>query len=1370
MLAGINSLNPVTFEYSQDEDLLFNQNAFTTQQGLNIAVVNALSGAKDELIQNYSNIFLSGLVPVKNVLKLTDLDIEYTSFSTYLALSAYPNFNSSSRYLTLCATNTDKSNFIILPALSAPNDNYFCFQDIDGLNCRIYNISFDNQSTCLTVDLPALSCHLIDETPTIVANKSNIFRFNLDDNGFLKLFFIPTNGRLHAIRFVDDKLSAVDVSLYPATTGDIIATLYRNWQTPDFQNDFVYYSKTKLKDFYLDTSKTKKDIAQNYLLYYNYEDTRNFTEEKPNTAQVSFFKTKNILSNNYNVNDKLPLRNEIIQRNYTSILSRQNSELYDGNLQLNYTYFTKEYTFNPDKATKFVLPDTLYPANALNIEDSNLIRSGAYGGQSPVFSDKVTKSLNANINTVNYNEANGTYLYTWLYTNSDQTTAYWVDRFYYPQRTSLNEAFAGTPNQIFSFTSSLSNYLAQYNNQPQLQYYDIRSSLMFEPSATYYYSRVGNDYMYKVLDSIPSLSSFNIVNLQTKVQYIDSVLPQHLNYGFFVVNPDSNTSLTLAFSIETLNPEAVRSNLIIGNNFDEGVSVYKGGAKNIFTPGYFINTLTGVDFYNTSNIKTFTFDIRDYVDSGTRILDIINTGFDHVIKLFYVNSSYVPGFVDLSITGNVFNKYEFASLANVFAVGNNVKLFSKYYVDTNQIWYLAKNDAGVSTIYKFDYISNEYIGSTAIPAGTVCNSFVVKNDGTITTLSGYRGQILDNQYGVSKANDTLYMKDLSTNFEYPSLSGNGSSIFDLVVYDDKMYVQVNSKTIVFNKYKTVEHVYYSTLDSVSGVKIDFINENFKTLFASYSINLTGGLILEKYNLNEPFPVSVHYYDQQIKQQFLGEFNKPVQGFFNNVEGIGIIDPYFLSGGTLNFYTSSTPILDALTALDIDAVLAGTTDFTSYDCGLTGYLSFIGDTPITSDTTLNLFQGSALISQTFGDDISKVLTVTTRATSGTAYSIQSVKSTPGTVAVDLKLKLENGTFYNGSFRNMVIGSQYVGLDRQGFSNAFYAFNDNPFLSNNKFIHTAEAYALSSNFALPPGSKTYLKETSFNGYATNPLNDFFASSVEPCVSLVANPSSTATVGYTSGISPSIISFTSDTQPPFGSVLSGAPFQAPINFIPINSVNKFSQSDYVARVDLFSSQNSKIKQTKIIPFEANGSTHIAITIDTLEGDIVVYVDGDIAGVAQLSAGTFFTSYYLNNNFGIGMPYIDNNPALYLNTINYDGYAKGYTFSNFTAYNKALTQDEVKFDFLKNAIVDPVTFDITQGVRNNTDTITTYNKMVIPGRKSNNFKVYIKNLILSDEDKFRLNGILLNKIAKLVPLNSANIEFEYTNETSEFIPLSTS
>jgi len=1359
MLSGFDTLYPVKFVYEPDSDLIINQNTFVTQQGLSLNLVNALSSLQDETIGNYSNIFLTNKLPVNDIITLPPKQSIPLTFPTYLALSAYPTINPYTYYISVSTGlfPVTSTNLTFVKSLSSEQQTNFIFYDLDGLHCNISTILNGNTMN-LAVDVPNLSCFFSTNSAL------GIFEYSLDDNGFLKLFY-RTNTTFYVIRQVGPTLKPIDITTTTSLSTDIFGTTFTGTSSINFKNDFIYYDKSFLKDFIVNETNIVQDVPQNTVLYYNYQSQFNFLTGA--TAVVNLFKTKNVLSNKYYINDELPfVDNDAVQRNYTSILSKQNSETFNGDFQLGYNYYTSEYLLIPDKATLFTLPETLFPYSVVNIDNSNLVNIGAYGGLTPVYSDKVVKKLNVNENTVNYNEANGTYLYTWLYTDSSQLTSYWLDRYYYPQITSLNAAYTGTNNQVFNYTSALSTFLSANNISHNYSYYDIRSSLTFEPSASYYYSRIGNNYINKVVNTFDeSVSAFQVYDSNNVLQSTtNNIILDGTKYGAFLINNSPNNSFTLSFDFNTQNLSNVNSNLIVGNNFDEGISLYAGGLKNIFTPGYFVSSLTGVDFFDINNNNTFTLNVSSYVKAPVQVIDVINTGFDHLIKIFYLNfSNGNPGFLEFSVYDKIFNIYEFPQLSNLYGTkfGFN-NLYSKQYVSNNEVQYLLKytiDDPGVllpfGRVYRFDYINCTYLGYINIPLSYLpgYNSFVTFN-GSISTLSGYGGNILDGDgLGVSKWNNVVYYKNLSAGTEYPSLC-TISGIFDVAILQDKFYVQTNGYISEYDQFKTLYNTYYTSANVVSGLKIDFINDGFQTKLLSFGADANGHIIVDKFDLTTSNFESTYNTGKFADPIYYGEFLHPKQGTYNLLRSSGMVNGNFVSGGVENSYTYSTPIIDSLTSMFIDAEIGVYSANATTISILSGEFN-IGGGKIPSDFVVNLVNDSSgtILSTMTGDGSLTTMTVTiTNIVPNNPYTFQVLRTEPYDSPVYMSLEILNGSFINGSFRNANIPQALLPLGETVYPGTLQAYNINSLTEKYGFYNYVRSGSLSANF-IPYGFWLACWDTAnINGIPNiNLLSNgynIYSYPTSPLISL-------STYSIQNFLDPYLLEFLTTTPP--SSELSGVAFQTPTNFSAINNVNQFDQGNFIARADLFSGNDYTNKQTVIMPFDiTNNTSQITMLFDAFNGNLNIYLNAELIKTASLSSNAFYTSYYLNNNFGIGMPFINNKAASTIGEY-YEQYPNNYSMENFIVYNSALDPDQIKFNYLKNQTINPINFDITSGTRNNTDTVTSYNKMIIPGRKNNNTIIYIKNAYLNDAGKANLTAQLLPKIRNVLPINISNVQIEY-------------
>jgi len=367
-----------------------------------------------------------------------------------------------------------------------------------------------------------------------------------------------------------------------------------------------------------------------------------------------------------------------------------------------------------------------------------------------------------------------------------------------------------------------------------------------------------------------------------------------------------------------------------------------------------------------------------------------------------------------------------------------------------------------------------------------------------------------------------------------------------------------------------------------------------------------------------------------------------------------------------------------------------------------------------------------------------------------------------------LSILNGSFINGSFRNVAVPVTQMPINTSQFAAGLIAYNTNSLTEKYGFISNAQVQMLSTNgdggyVEYSPaeyiGNFAYINNnpiasneavTNFYNVYTSPTSQLISLSA---VSEVGGPIARS-IPY-GGAQPFIMEFTGGTPPT--NALSGVAFQAPSNFSVINDVNQFDQGNFIIRADLFSGNNYIEKQTAILPFNVvNNNSQIVIVFDAVSGLLNIYNNAELIQTIALSANTFYTSYYLNNNFGVGMPFINNKAASTIGE-NYADYPSNYSFNNFVVYNSALDPDEVKFNYLQNQTINSINFDITSGTRNNTDTVTSFNKMSIPGRKNNNTIIYIKNAYLDAAGQANLTAQLLPKIRNVIPLNVNNVEIQY-------------
>jgi hypothetical protein len=105
---SVSSIAFPTAEYN-DRHIIIEQTKSTLEQGLNINLIDALSGAKDSKINNYSTFYLTGKNKLSNFISLSSIGSEqYTSLVTKIGFER-PN-NEPRQYLYIFKSNVDQTS------------------------------------------------------------------------------------------------------------------------------------------------------------------------------------------------------------------------------------------------------------------------------------------------------------------------------------------------------------------------------------------------------------------------------------------------------------------------------------------------------------------------------------------------------------------------------------------------------------------------------------------------------------------------------------------------------------------------------------------------------------------------------------------------------------------------------------------------------------------------------------------------------------------------------------------------------------------------------------------------------------------------------------------------------------------------------------------------------------------------------------------------------------------------------------------------------------------------------------------------------------------------------------------------------------
>lgn len=862
-----------------DENIALKGNIFITAQGLELNNYFFNEQINDFKVKNYS----SNLLTQKN---------EINEVFEFKSNEKYNNIDINTKLVFSALSPASASNFLSFLGNKSINDSNIAFGSLDENNTN-FILDFLNEFECnIKVDdgdfikfLSQSGNEFIFKTINNTTLSSNYtFNYSYDENaGYLSLFK-DISDKLFLIAPNQGVLSACTPNDKSSLRGIIkVNNLTKKIDTNNFSN-FVFYD---YDNNYSISNQTLTGEKFNFLTYFTYENNI-LSSNNEYYNNLKFFNLKNQVSNLNNINPLLPLENKTLQKDYTTILNTNTTEKNNENLLFGYNFYTKEYKFLPDKITKFTLPDNLFPYQKANINDTNLIKSGSYPGKSPYFSDKIfkllddNKNINDNVKDINQifllednsfllfeniegkllkqefnevflNDNSGNLLCTWL--SGDNNNGVWFDRYYYPVSNGLNSALSGSTDQIFDSPIQAKEYFRRFGIKEI--YYDIESNLTFQPKSTYFYSRIGNNYINKLIEKQKNKEVKNTFNLTFSGKVItekDELKFDDLNYDVFDFDNLNSNNFNISFDLNYNQLSSINSYQIFGNLYEDGFSL-----KNnfYFTPFIILPDNNNLYFYDTkfnllkvNNYPTLT-SITDvmYLEQNNNIVVADGTNL--------LKTNYTGEIIDVNNSVSINN--------DIRNITSNIdgRIFKGY----NKAFFLNNSeDKTGNNLFKLE-LNNLSLSSTQNQYFTGFNSIIDTASG-VKALKGFKGKKLTDSIGVSISADSsgnkIFFEDLTDNYDLSSLRldfskplSSSKTIYDINVYDEKLYVQsfngtsnnVNQGYIhIFNSERQLLSTFNLTTSAASGYKIDFINEDNNIKLLSFSRDVNKKLIVDKFSL------------------------------------------------------------------------------------------------------------------------------------------------------------------------------------------------------------------------------------------------------------------------------------------------------------------------------------------------------------------------------------------------------------------------------------------------------------------------------------------------------------------------------------------
>lgn len=877
-------IEPIFFILQNEDNNLIN-NELVTSQGLDLVDYEVLSDATDQKIKNNTVNMLTGQKKYQDFITFgSNLKVERVDLNTRLQFSG---LGDGFRNNTINATTnlTESASEIYTTGELETETQYFNIDFIDGnyLTIRLFDGEF-TKYLCTNQDFndvnhKKLSFKVIETDSLEAYTSAFLFNYNYDkENNYLTLSQILTTsapldvnpGQYNIITSLSGGLYAQRPTLSGFTNGVIKLSNNFNTIKDDFLHTFTTYEVNSGK--YEISSDSLTGIDSNFLCNYAYEVTSLSGNNQKIVNVLNLFNLKNEVSHQNYINGELPFKAKSTERRYTSILNENTQSQGSENLMFGYNFYTKEYLFTPDRYTAFTLPDSLFPFNRININDTSLADRGSYAALSPYFSDKVFKKVDRNKNVNNKTRVegalftvgdlpinlqdssnvlqlqdvifdtinNGTVLCSWLSGNDDEKGT-WFDRYYIPQSTSYTAALTGTGVPIFNSIRQALSFFE--NNGIEATYYDVKSNLSFEPKTTLYYQRIGHNYINETLNNFDEYlvkTTFNNIFSGQEIQNNNMLDFASNSYDYIDVDEQiNNNQFNISFDLNLDSPTSLDSYQIFGNHFEDGFTL-----KNNFYFTPFVYLVEGNKLYiydsNFNLIQTNTYPtittIKDllYLEQGSNFI-IIGDGI--IIKS--------------SFTGRVLDERRPSTIdedqsPNKILAGYK----SRYIYDYNQVIFNMDNEDSY-----FLNLNSLQITTSATELSS--GNTILKVEDNFKSIPGSGAVKLTNDIAVSlSAVNSLHYNsinyiDISTNTSlYSPISAIDKKIYGIEAYDGRLYVQSfdSSDQGYINIFDTTRELISSfslNVSAASGYYLDFINDDREIRLLSFSRQADSTIIVDK---------------------------------------------------------------------------------------------------------------------------------------------------------------------------------------------------------------------------------------------------------------------------------------------------------------------------------------------------------------------------------------------------------------------------------------------------------------------------------------------------------------------------------------------
>lgn len=506
--------------YNEDNALSLNHQQYSTAENINVDYSDILCGCKDIKVNNYNCLFLtnSQQLTSNTTNKLQQID-SFTTFlkddDTYLTTTLQAT---SSVTISIVSSDTYTEQTGIF-RVTLHKDGKLSFSKYDCIYDITYNIDVFNLTGKINVDIIKYD-YVLNGNKLTILNTAKTGRIDT-----LRKTFIIDN-LYNNISYVESTLSYDNISggVLSNNSNHLNSHLINIQYTSCDSDTYVPCNILNLSNNYTYTNNT---------ITTNYWDTSNF------------YTTETIQTGTWQ--------------------ERGSEYIYTTN-----NFFTYDIKIVP--GTNIIkTPETLYPYEQLDINDTMFVENGAFGSNSPSISDRIY--TNRDDKYVD----NAIMLCTWLSSNGEDSI--WVDRYYNPQLLAQTEAsIIGGGDLIFK-TIDAQRDLLKYG------FLDKQSDLIIRPSQELTYYHVTLDDFNSYINQLDSteLSTIKCCKYNDLQLYTTNVLTLSGDeYGSVNVTTPINNNFSFAFTADMFEwNNSHFYELFSSQSNNCGIRIYK---KNAITP------------------------------------------------------------------------------------------------------------------------------------------------------------------------------------------------------------------------------------------------------------------------------------------------------------------------------------------------------------------------------------------------------------------------------------------------------------------------------------------------------------------------------------------------------------------------------------------------------------------------------------------------------------------------------------------------------------------------------------------------------------------------------------------------------------------